>query len=69
MRVEIVHLFLTGESLVACKCDYLHAWRHDEKRHVKTYLVVARSGGAVRYGVGSYLSGIPRYRYCLEYTL
>ena len=39
--VQIVHLFLTRQLLIACQCDDLHSRRHHEERHVEANLVVA----------------------------
>ena len=67
--VQIVHLFLSRQSLVACESDYLHTRSHHEECHVETNLVVAGTCGTVGYGVGTYLVGVARYGYGLEYAL
>ncbi len=56
--VQVVHLLLARQLLVARQGDDLHARCHDEEGHVKAYLVVAGTGAAVGYGVGAYLAGI-----------
>ena len=69
MLVQIVHLFLAGEFLVACQGDYLHAGCHHQEGHVEPYLVVAGSGATVGNGFGAYLVGIACNGYCLEDAL
>ena len=58
MLVQVVHFLLPRELLVARQRDDFHAWRHDEKRHIKAYLVVAGSRRAMGNGIGTYLVGI-----------
>ena len=41
MVVQIVHLFLTGELLIAGQGDDLHTGGHHQESHVETDLVVA----------------------------
>ena len=52
MGVEVIDLFLPGESLVAGEGDDLHVGAHHLEGHVETHLVVAGPGGAVGDGVG-----------------
>ena len=56
--VQIVHLLLAREFLVACQGDDFHARRHHEERHVEAYLVVAGTRAAVGDGIGADFLGI-----------
>ena len=51
--VEVVHLFLAGEGLVAGEGDDLHVGAHHLEGHVETDLVIAGTGGAVGDGIGT----------------
>ena len=58
MFVQVVHLFLARQLLVACQRDDLHTRSHHKEGHVETDLIVASTCRAVCDGIGADLVGI-----------
>ena len=58
VSVEVVHLFLASQLLVAREGDDFHAGSHDQERHVEANLVVAGACAAVSDGFCTNLLGI-----------
>ena len=69
VAVQIVHLILTGQCHVPGKGDDFDSRRHDKEGHIETHLVIARTGRAVRYGIGTDFLGVFGDCHCLEYAL
>ena len=69
VRVEVINLLFAAQVAVAGQGDDLHLRAHHQESHVKTDLVVAGAGGAVRNCVGANLLGIAGDGHSLEYAL
>ena len=67
MGVEVIHLFLAAEGLVAGEGNDLHLGTHHLEGHVEADLVVAGSGRAMGDGIRPYLLCVTGYRDGLEY--
>ena len=66
--VQVVHLFLTTQVLVACQSDDFHTGSHHEECHIETNLVVTGTRTSVCNSAGTNLIGIASNGDSLEDT-
>ena len=66
--VQVVHLFLTTQVLVACQGDDFHTGSHHEECHIETNLVVTGTRTSVCNSAGTNLIGIASNGDSLEDT-
>ena len=69
MFIQVVYLKFACQCHVACECYNLNSRGADKECHVKAYLVVAGTCGAVCDCVGSDFVCVSCYGKCLEYSL